>query len=450
MPDPARPKTRFAKGEGGSVAYQVLGDGPDLILIPGWFSNIEVMWEEPSLARFLERLASFSRLICLDLRGSGISDPVPLNALPTLEQWMDDVSLVMDAAGSRRAALLGWDTGGAFSLLFAATYPERTTHLVLVDSWASYRRQEGFPIGLRREVWEAFVGAVERSYGETSEPSYLSLVAPSSHTDRRFREWFGRYERLSAPPATAVAVAWTTYEWDLRHVLETIQAPTLVMSHHNPTYTRPEHGHYLAEQISGARYVDLPSGDSLMYRGDPDLILNEVRAFVTGNREAVEADRVLATVLFTDIVGSTDQASRVGDRKWRELLDAHDALVRARIGEFRGREVKTTGDGVLATFDGPARAIRSAAAIARDVRDLGIEIKAGLHTGEIEVRGEDIGGIAVHTAARVMAAASPSEVLISRTVKDLVAGSGIELDDRGIHELKGIPGEWALFSVRPA
>jgi class 3 adenylate cyclase len=449
MPEFARPRTRYATGEAGAVAYQVMGDGPDLILIPGWFSNIEVMWEEPSLARFLEQLASFSRLISLDLRGSGISDPVPLNALPTLEQWMDDVLLVMEAAESERAALLGWDTGGAFSMLFAATYPERTTHLVLVDSWASYRRQKDFPIGIRRELWEAFVSAVVRTYGETSEPSYLSLVAPASHADRRFREWFGRYERLSAAPATLAAVAWTSYEWDLRHVLETIRTPTLVMNHNNPTYTRPEHGRYLAERIPGARYVDLPSGDSLMYRGDPDMIVNEVRAFVTGVREMVASDRVLATVLFTDIVGSTDRASEVGDRRWRDLLDAHDALVRARIGEFRGREVKTTGDGILATFDGPARAIRSAAAIARDVRDLGIEIKAGLHTGEVEVRGDDIGGIAVHTAARVMAAAAPGEVLVSRTVKDLVAGSGVELDDRGIHELKGIPGEWGLYSVRP-
>lgn len=429
------------------VAYQVTGDGPDLIYIPGWLSNVELMWEEPSLARFLEHLAAFSRLISFDKRGSGISDPVPLNALPTLEEWMDDVLLVMDAVGSERAALLGWDVGGMFSLLFAATFPERTSHAVLVDTWAAVKREDGYPLGIPRPLYEMFVSIVERSFTEMSEPSYLSLIAPSAHADRRFREWFGRFMRLSATPTMARAYSWTTYEWDLRPVLETLHTPTLVMSHDNPSFTRAEHGKYLAEHIRGARYVDLPSGDSLMYREDSDTIVNEVRAFVTGVRKTIESDRVLATVLFTDIVGSTDRAARVGDRQWRDLLDAHDALVRARIGEFRGREVKTTGDGVLATFDGPARAIRSAAAIARDVRDLGIEIKAGLHTGEVEVRGEDIGGIAVHTAARVMAAAAPGEVLISRTVKDLVAGSGIEFEDRGVHELKGIPGEWALYSV---
>jgi class 3 adenylate cyclase len=443
-----RPRTEYAKGQGGVVGYQVTGEGPDLIHIPGWLSNIDVMWEDPSYRRFLERLASFSRLICFDKRGSGISDPVPLDALPNLEQWMDDVLLVMDTVGSRRAAILGWDVGGSFSMLFAATYPERTSHLILVDSWAALKRSDEHPIGMPPHVYERFVNTLLQGYGESSEPSYLSLAAPSAHADARFREWFGRFERLSATPTTAAAFAKTTYEWDLRPVLASIRTPTLVMSHQNPVYTRSDHGRHLAENIEGARYVDLPSGDSLMYRGDPDTIVSEVRAFVTGVREAIESDRVLATVLFTDIVGSTDRAAQVGDRRWRELLDAHDALVRARIGEFRGREVKTTGDGVLATFDGPARAIRSAAAIARDVRDLGIEIKAGLHTGEVEVRGEDIGGIAVHTAARVMATAAPGEVLISRTVRDLVAGSGIEFEDRGTHELKGVPGEWILYSVR--
>jgi class 3 adenylate cyclase len=443
-----RPRTQYAKGQGGVVAYQVTGEGPDLIHIPGWFSNVELAWEEPSSARFLERLASFSRLICFDKRGSGISDSVPLNALPSLEQWMDDVLLVMEAVGSSRAAMLGWDVGGLFSMLVAATYPERTSHLVLVDSWAALKRDETHPIGIPPHVYEAFLTTMDHGFGEWVEPSYLSLVAPSAHADPQFREWFGRFERLSSTPTTAAAIARMSYEWDLRPVLESIQTPTLVMSHQNATYIRPEQGRYLAENIRGARYVDLPSEDNLMYRSDTDTIVNETSAFVTGVREAVESDRVLATVLFTDIVGSTDRAVEVGDRRWRELLDAHDALVRTRIGEFRGREVKTTGDGVLATFDGPARAIRSAAAMVRDVRGLGLEIKVGLHTGEVEVRGDDIGGIAVHTAARVMAAAAPGEVVISRTVRDLVAGSGIEFEDRGTHELKGVPGEWALYSVR--
>ena len=445
----ARPETRYAKGDDGVVAYQVMGEGPDLIHIPGWISNIEAAWDEPSYARFLGRLSSFSRLICFDKRGTGVSDPVPLNALPTLDQWMDDVVLVMNTVGSSRAALLGWDVGGSFSTLFAATHPSRVSHLILVDSWAALRRTDDNPIGVRSDVYDTFLATLVSGFGEVTEPSYLSLAAPHSHADPRFREWFGRYERLAGTPTTARAFASTTFEWDLRPVLPSIQTPTLVMHHAIESYTRPEHGRYLAAHIPGARFEALPSEDSLMFRGDPDRIVNEVREFVTGVREELETDRVLATVLFTDIVGSTDRAAEMGDRRWRELLDVHDELVRSRVLEFRGREVKNTGDGVLATFDGPARAIRSALAIARDVRELGVDIKAGVHTGEVEVRGDDIGGIAVHTAARVMAAAAPGEVLISRTVKDLVAGSGIGFEDRGAHELKGIPGEWALFSARP-
>ncbi len=283
-------------------------------------------------------------------------------------------------------------------------------------------------------------------WGDAS--GYLNVIAPSAAADPRFREWFSRFRRLASTPTFAMAMPRAIFDWDLRPVLGSIRVPTLVMSHQNQGYIRPDHGRYVAEKIAGARYVDLQGADTLIYREDTDTIVNEIRAFITGVREVVESDRVLATVLFTDIVGSTERAAEVGDRRWRELLDAHDALVRARIGEFRGREVKATGGGVLATFDGPARAIRCASAISRDVRGLGIEIKTGLHTGEVEVRGEDIGGIAVHTAARVMATAKPGDVVVSRTVKDLVAGSGIEFEDRGEHELKGVPGEWRLYAVR--
>jgi class 3 adenylate cyclase len=426
-----------------------MGEGPDLIYIPGWFSNIEIMWDEPTHARFLERLASFSRLICFDKRGSGISDSVPLNALPNLEEWMDDARLVMDAVGSQRAAVLGWEIGGLFSMLFGASHPDRTSHLILIDTWASLKREEGYPIGFPKALFEAFVAILEREFEEgPQELGWLGLVAPSAFADPRFREWIGRFARLSTTPTIGVAMAWAGFESDLRPVLGSIRVPTLVMSHQNERYVRPDHGRYLAEHITGARYLDLPSHDSLMYRADTDTIVSEIRAFITGVRGSVETDRVLATVLFTDIVGSTDRAAEIGDRRWRELLDAHDDLVRSRLGEFRGREVKTTGDGVLATFDGPARAIRCAASISHDLRDIGIDVKAGLHTGEVEVRGEDIGGIAVHTAARVMNAARSGEVLVSRTVRDLVAGSDIDFDDRGAHELKGVPGEWQLFAVR--
>ena len=443
-----RPKTRYASGEGGAVAYQVAGEGPDLIFIPNWLSNIEVMWDEPSYARFLERLSSFSRLICFDKRGSGVSDSVPQVSLPALDYWMDDVLVVLDAVGSERAALLGCDAGGLLGMLFAASFPDRTSHLILVDAYAWLKRQEDYAIGVPIAVLDAFLALMADVKDTFEEAGFLAVAAPDAYEDQRFREWFGRYTRLSMPPSLAPAWARTSFQWDLRPVLGSIRAPTLVMSHQMETYVRPELGRYVAHHITGARYVDLQGRDSLIYRSDTDTIVNEIRTFVTGERGVVESDRVLATVLFTDIVGSTDRATEIGDRRWRELLDDHDELVRDRIGEFRGRAVKTTGDGFLGTFDGPARAIRCAAAIASDVRSLGIEIKAGLHTGEVEVRGEDIGGIAVHTAARVMAAASAGEVLISRTVKDLVAGSGIEFDDRGEHELKGVPGEWRLYAVK--
>lgn len=441
-----RPKTRFVKGDGGAVAYQIVGEGPDLIYIPNWISNIEVMWDEPSFARFLERLASFSRLICFDRRGTGISDPVPFAEVPSLEPWMDDVRTVMDAVGSKRAALLGADAGGGLSMMVASTYPERVSHLILVDCYAWLRRDDDYPIGLPDRLLDAFI-AIAGDVQAREDGVYWTLAAPDSVSDPRFFEWLGRYQRLAGSPRLSVAIARTAYQWDFRPILETIRVPTLVMSHQNEGYIRPTHGRYLAEHIASARYNDLQGRDTLPYRADTDTIINEIRAFITGVRESVETDRVLATVLFTDIVGSTDRAAEIGDRRWRELLDAHDAIIRARIGEFRGREVKTTGDGVLATFDGPARAIRCATAIAREVRNLGIEIKAGVHTGEVEVRGEDIGGIAVHTAARVMSTAKPGEVLISRTVKDLVAGSGLEFADRGTHILKGVPGAWQLWAV---
>jgi class 3 adenylate cyclase len=442
------PRTKYVDSEGGAVAYQVVGDGPDLVYVPNWLSNIEIQWDEPSYGHFLQQVASFSRLISFDKRGSGLSEQISLNALPTLEQWMDDILAVMDAVGSERAALVGCDIGGMLSMLFAASYPERTSHLVLVDTSARLRRDDDYPIGIPSANLERFHAILEEGFGDPDEPGWLSFVAPDASKDPRFSAWFSRMERLTGTPRFAAAMSWTSAEWDLRPVLGSIRVPTLVLHHQSTRNVRPDHGRYLAEHIEGARYLDLPGADALIYREDVDITLSEIRAFVTGVRQAPESDRVLATVLFTDIVGSTDRATALGDRGWRELLDSHDRAVESRIAEFRGQAVKSTGDGVLATFDGPARGIRCAAAIARDSReDLGVEIRAGLHTGEIEVRGADIGGIAVHTAARVMAAAQPSEILVSRTVKDLVAGSGLEFDDRGNHELKGIGGDWPLYAL---
>lgn len=443
------PRTKYAWSDGAAVAYQVLGDGPDLVYVPNWLSNIEIQWDEPSYAQFLQQLSSFSRLICFDKRGGGLSEAVPLTALPTLEQWMDDIVAVMDAVGSERAALVGCDVGGMLSMLFAASYPERTSHLLLVDTFARLVRDATYPIGVPAENVERFHTTLSDGFGDPDEPGWLSLLAPTAAADPRFQAWFSRMERLTGTPRFAVAISRLSAEWDLRPVLKSIRAPTLVLHHQSTRNVRPEHGRYLADHIPGARYLDLPGSDALIFREDVDVTISEIRAFVTGVREAPESDRVLATVLFTDIVGSTSRAASLGDRRWRGLLDSHDRLVESRIAEYRGRAVKSTGDGVLATFDGPARGIRCAAAIARDTRqDFGFEIRAGLHTGEIEMRGADIGGIAVHTAARVMAAGQPSEILVSRTVKDLVAGSGLEFDDRGTHELKGIGDDWSLYALR--
>jgi pimeloyl-ACP methyl ester carboxylesterase len=440
-----RPRTRYAKSDDVNIAYQVVGSGPlDLIYVPGWVSHIELAWEEPSLARMLERLASFSRLILFDKRGTGLSDRVPEKELPTLEQRMDDVRAVMEAAGSEKAAMFGWSEGGNMSMLFAATYPERTTALVTCGAFAKRLQAPDYPWAPSPQQRQTFFDLIERDWGGTVD---LPNIAPSAIGDRRFEDWWAAYLRAGASPGAALALARMNTEIDVRQVLPAITVPTLVLHRSGDLDADVEEGRYLAERIPGAKLVELPGRDHLPFVGDVDAVVDEIEEFLTGARGAVEPDRVLTTVMFIDVVGSTERAAELGDRRWSEILESYRAVVRAELARFRGREVETAGDGLLATFDGPARAIRCGWAVTRGLHSLEIEARAGLHTGECEVVGEKLAGIAVHTGARVAELAAPGEVLVSNTVKDLVAGSGIRFADRGRRVLKGVPGRWRLFAV---
>jgi pimeloyl-ACP methyl ester carboxylesterase len=439
------PQTRYARSKEGNVAYQIVGDGPrDLVFIPWWATNVEIMWEEPTIARFLNRLGSFSRLLCFDKRGAGVSDPVPLAALPTLEQWSDDVRTVMEAAGSERAALLGYAHGGQMAMLFAATYPAQTSGLVLLDAFACQFGDDDRPWGFSFGSVPLSMDEIEESWGTGAR---LDVFAPRAALDERFRRWYGRYERLSLSPRMLRAVIASDFEKDLRGILPSIRVPTLVLHRAGNRFIDVRKGRYLAEHITGARFVEVPGDDHLFHLGETEIILDEIEEFLTGERPVPEIDRVLATVLFTDIVGSTERAAALGDHAWRSLLDAHHEVARRELERHRGREVEFAGDGLLATFDGPARAIRCACAIAEGVRGLGLEIRSGLHTGEIELAGRAVRGIAVHIGARVAAEAGSGEVVVSSTVKDLVAGSGLRFVDLGLRALKGVPDEWRLFRV---
>jgi class 3 adenylate cyclase len=441
------PETRYARSGEYSIAYQVVGDGDfDLVYVPGLASHLEVFWEEPAYSRFLHRLASFSRLILMDRLGTGLSDRLPPQKASTFEQRMDDIRAVMDAVGSERAALLGWSEGAPLCAQFAATYPQRTTALVMYGGLPRIVTDVDYPWGMPREVMDDWIdNVVPMAWGQ--EEDLLRLWAPSVAESPGPRQWFIRYARLSASPGAASALFRMLGELDIRDILPVIRVPTLIVHRTDDTLIQVEHSRFMAEQIPGAKLVELPGEDHLWWFGDQDAIVDEVQEFLTGARSVPDLDRVLATVMFTDIVGSTQRAAELGDSRWRELLDGHGSVVRRELGRHRGREVKATGDGFLATFDGPARAIRCATAIAESVRPLGLEIRAGLHTGECEVMNGDVGGIAVHTGARVSSEAGPGEVLVSSTVKDLVAGSGIEFEDRGSRELKGVPGEWRLYAV---
>jgi pimeloyl-ACP methyl ester carboxylesterase len=437
-----RPETRYTKSGDIHIAYQVTGSGKlDLVWVPGFVSHLEYQWEYPASAGFIERLASFSRLIRFDKRGTGLSDRV---AAPTLEQRMDDVRAVMDAVGSDRAALFGISEGGPMSCLFAATYPERTSALVLYGSYALRSWAPDHPFGWTEEEWAVRLDQIEREWGG---PMGIDIWAPGAAGDDAFKQWWANYLRLSASPGAALAVMKMNKEIDVRPILPTVRVPTMILHRTGDRVIAIEQARYMAKHIPGARLVELPGIDHTPWFGDQGAIVDEIEEFLTGVRHHAEADRVLATVLFTDIVASTERAAAIGDRGWRALLDSYYAAVRRELARFRGREIDTAGDGMFATFDGPARAIRCASAITGAVRQLGVEVRAGLHTGECEVMGEKVGGIAVHIGARVASQAGPGEVLVSNTVKDLVAGSGIRFEDRGAHTLKGVPGEWRLFAV---
>jgi class 3 adenylate cyclase len=435
------PETRYARSGDLHIAYQVVGSGPlDLLYVPAWISQVEHYWEEPAIARYFNRLASFSRLILFDRRGSGLSDPV--QRAPTLEEQIDDVVAVMDAAGSEQTAVYAQLEGGAMAALFAASHPERTTALVLYEAMPRMSWAPDYDWALRREERLAHL---DSRWGDGSR---VLALAPRSGTNPRLRQWFARLERLAASPGTAAKLLLMNADVDVRAVLPSISVPTLVLHRAGDQFIDIRHSHYLTEHIPGARYVELPGDEAVSFGSDSDALLDEIEEFLTGARHVGDSERILATVMFADIVESTRRAAELGDRGWRDVMSAVLGAVGRELHRFRGRAVKTMGDGMLATFDGPARAIRCACAI-RDAAhaQFGLELRTGLHTGEIELIENDVGGIAVHIGARVGASAAPGEVLVSGTVKDLVVGSGIGFEDRGERELKGVPGRWRLWAV---
>jgi class 3 adenylate cyclase len=431
-------ETRYARNGDLRVAYRATREClRDIVFIPNWFTCCEVLPELPSLRGWVEAMTSLGRLIFLDQPGTGASDPITASAMPTLEQWADSIAAVLDDLGSREAVLLAVDGAVAAGALFAATHPSRTTALVVLEGYAD--------AGTRTEGRDEETAAAMVDMWGTGE--YQHVINPDMPWNEEIRATWARMERLAASPATVALMMPLVSEMDVRAVLPTVRVPTLVVHHADDPLITPAMGRYVADQIPGAKYVELPGRNMYQFVEPWRASFQEVAEFLTGEQAEVADDRVLATVLFTDIVDSTRRASEMGDRDWHALLDAHDAVVRAQLNRFRGREVNTSGDGFLAMFDGPQRAIRCAMAIRDAVRALGIQVRAGLHTGECEVRGDDIGGIGVHIGARVSALAGPNDVLVSSTLRDLVIGSGLEFDDRGVHELKGVPGEWRLFAV---
>lgn len=446
MPSHLPPKTRFARSADVHIAYQVVGEGPlDLVVVPGWVSNVDEAWEEPSFAAFLQRLTAFSRLILLDRRGTGLSDRVA--SLPTLEERMDDVRAVMDAAGSERAALVGISEGGAMCALFAASHPERTAALVLCNSFAYNVRDADHPWAPTAELWARYLDLLEQNWGDGVT---AQLFAPSRAGDADFVRRWGRFERRSVSPGGARMLLRMAMDTDVRTVLPTVRVPTLVLHRSGDRVARVECGRYIAAKIPGARLVELPGADHFVWVGDVDALVGEIEEFLTGARSAPEPDRVLATVLFVDVVGSTEKLAELGDRAFADLLARYHAAARAEVARFGGRVVDTAGDGVFATFDGPARAVRCALALRAAIGALGLHVRAGLHTGECQKggpNGERVSGIAVHLGARIGAEARADEVLVSSTVRDLVAGSGLEFEERGERELSGIPGRWRLYAA---
>jgi pimeloyl-ACP methyl ester carboxylesterase/class 3 adenylate cyclase len=440
------PRTRYANSGDLDIAYQVLGDSPtDLVVVPPGLTLMDTAWDNAALGGFWRRLASFSRLVLLDKRGTGLSDRV--SAVATLEERMDDVRAVMEAVGSPRAALLAGSEAGPIATLFAATYPERVSALILVGAFVKWKATPEFPWGYSDEQHQSLLDYVEHRWG--SGLSGEQWFAPSLAADHRADEWVGRAERQTGTPSAMATLLAMNALLDIRPVLATVTVPTLVIHRSGDRVVDVHHGRYYAEHIPAATYVELPGDDHWWWIGDADAVIDEIQQFLTGRRHQPETERVLKTVLFTDIVGSTERATELGDRRWRELLDAHDTATRLELDRYRGQEIKATGDGFVASFDGPARAIRCAQTIAATAPALGLDIRAGLHTGECELRGDDLAGIALHVGARVASLAGPGEVLVTSTVRDLVAGSGIEFTDRGRHVLKGVAGEWQVLMAHP-
>ena len=439
-----RPQTHWATADDGvHIAYQVLGDGPvDVVFCPPPFSHVEARWGIESYARFLLRMASFSRLIMFDKRGFGLSDRV--GPPPTLEQQMDDVRVVMDTVGSDAAAVVGYMDGGVLGLLLAAAHPERTTALALYATPARFVVGPDYPWGFPQEWFDQLARAADTTF---SLDPILDALAPARGSDPAVRDAFNTLARMAMGPGGLPNLLHNMLHTDVTSVLPTVRRPTLFIGRSDDRWYPPELGRWMAAQVPGARFVEIEGGDTLLFGDDFELLADEVEDFLTGRRPVPHTDRILTTVLFTDIVGSTEMAARLGDAAWRQLLDRHDALVRRQLERFRGREVNTTGDGFMATFDGPARAVRCAQAVVSGARSLSLELRVGLHTGECEVRGDDLSGLAVHVAARIASLAGAGEVLVSQTVRDLVAGAGIEFEDRGSRTLKGVPHEVGVLAV---
>jgi len=440
-----QPETRYARLGQDRIAYQVLGEGPpDLVMSAGSFGHVDMAWEDPGIALFLRTLASFSRLIMFDRRGTGASDPLPLDSLPPWESYTQDLTAVLDEVGSEQAALLAQVDANPMAIFFAGTRPERTRALILANATARYLAADDYPIGVPTEVAEAVLAQLDQFWGTEA---MVTMQAPSRAGDQRFRRWLARFQRTTASPRAVQAFLRASFEMDASSILPLIQAPTLILHRRDCQLVPITHGRYLAERIPGATLIELPGTELSLFWETPEAVLDHVEQFLIGVRRVAQPTRMLATVLFTDIVGSTQRAGELGDRRWRELLNVHDELTGRLVEEFGGHLVKTTGDGILATFDGPGRAIHCAAALREELAGIGVQLREGLHTGEVELRGDDVGGIAVHVAARVMATAGPGEILVSRTVRDLVAGSDVTLEDRGMHMLKGIDGDWQLLAV---
>ncbi|MFN2626878.1 MAG: alpha/beta fold hydrolase [Mycobacteriales bacterium] len=436
---------RYAQLGDHHIGYAELGTGErTIVYVPTWFNNLDAIWERSVVRRFYTRLADLGRVVLFDKRGFGISDPIEPANMPTIEWWLDDITTVLDAVGASEVCLFGSADGSELAALYAATYPERVDALVLFNARARTLAAPDYPWGMPREELEGALTAFAHEWGRLAPDDGLF---PSAGPGGWFRQWMARYQRLCASPGVAAALNRMLWQVDIRNVLPVIRVPTLVMHRRDAVVPPVEHGRYLAENIPGAKYVELDGGDYSPESGDSEAVLGEIEEFLTGSRHAPELDRVLATVLFSDICDSTQRAAELGDRAWRRLLDEHDALATRVVERHRGRIVKSTGDGVLATFDGPARALAAAVGLRDGVRRLGIDIRAGLHTGEVETRGSDIGGLAVHIASRVSAEAAAGDVVVSSTVKDLVTGSGLMFTDVGRRELKGVPDEWHLYRL---